>query len=475
MKDYKMYIGGEWVDALSGETLTTLNPATEEPYAIVPSATSADVDRAVKAANGAFPAWSSLRVEERSSILVKMAEAIRAHADEFIELEMSEHGTPRPDAFGATMGAASKFEWSAYAAQRIMGEQLPVEDNTLSYVKRTPAGIVGIITPWNLPTIMIAVKLSAVLATGNTCILKPPSINSSIALHFAEVLSGVEGVPPGTINVITGPGGSVGDAIARHPGINMLGFTGSSETGQSIMAAASSTVKKCVMELGGNNPVLIMADADIDAALKILAWRQFNNSGQHCSGPGRYYVHESRYEEFVAKFRAAAEAVTVGDPATDGVTMGPVVSAAHQHHVLAYIQGAVSEGAQVVTGGKLRSPGFFVEPTVIAGCTHDMKIAREEVFGPVAVIIKYTDKDNLVEWANDSNYGLCAHVWTKDVGKGMKLIDQLQAGAVFINTQMLTNEQPWGTSVKQSGIGKEGGMYGLLEFTDQKLVCIRYA
>jgi acyl-CoA reductase-like NAD-dependent aldehyde dehydrogenase len=335
-------------------------------------------------------------------------------------------------------------------------------------------GVVGFIIPWNLPTIMTAVKLAPALAVGNTCVLKPPSINSGIGLFFAEVLSKAEGLPAGAINVITGPGAGVGAALASHPDVDMIGFTGSSETGKSILASAAPTVKKCVMELGGNNPVLVYEDADIDAALRVLAWRQFNNSGQHCSGPGRYYVHEKIYDAFTEKFVAYARTVAVGDPSDETTMMGPLVSREHQNKVAGYIRSAVDEGARVAYGGEVSEKGFFITPTVLADCRHDMRAARDEIFGPVAVLIKYTDADDLVSLANDSRYGLCAHVWTRDIARGLALTEKLHVGAVFVNCQMLANEQPWGTSVKESGIGKEGGMYGLLEFTDQKLICIHY-
>jgi acyl-CoA reductase-like NAD-dependent aldehyde dehydrogenase len=474
MIERKMYIAGEWADAASGATLTTLNPSTGEVLGTAPSAGAEDVGRAVDAARAAFPAWSGLTQAERNKVLFRIAALIRENADEMAKLEGLEHGTPYGDAFGVCMGAAEKFEWSANAALRLHGDEIPVPGDTLTFIKREPVGVIGFIIPWNLPTIMTAVKLAPALAVGNTCVLKPPSVNSLIGLKFAEVISKAEGLPPGAVNVITGPGGSVGAALASHPDVDLVGFTGSSETGKSILASAASTVKKCVMELGGNNPVLIFPDADIDAALKVLAWRQFNNSGQHCSGPGRYYVHESVYDEFIAKFARYAEGLKVGDPSDKSVQMGPMVSREHQNKVMGYIESAVAEGARVVTGGAASERGFFITPTVLADCTHDMKAAREEIFGPVAVIIKYTDADDLVALANDSVYGLCAHVWTRNVGAGMKLIGKLHVGAVFINCQMLTNEQPWGTSIKESGIGKEGGVYGMYEFTDQKLVCVNF-
>jgi acyl-CoA reductase-like NAD-dependent aldehyde dehydrogenase len=475
MEDKLMYIDGGWVGALSGATLATLNPSTGEVIGTVPSAGVEDVDAAVKAARAAFPAWSALPQGERNKLLYKIAAAIRENAEDMAAIEALEHGTPYKDAFGVCMGAAEKFEWSANAALRVMGDEIPVPNpNTLTFLKREPVGVIGFITPWNLPTIMTAVKLAPAIALGNTCVLKPPSINSRIGLKFAEVIASA-GLPNGVVNVVTGSGSVAGNALASHPDVDLIGFTGSSETGKSILAAAASTVKKCVMELGGNNPVLIYGDADLDAAIKVLAWRQFNNSGQHCSGPGRYYVHESVYDAFTEKFATYARSLKVGSPVGDkSVDMGPLVSREHQAKVIGYINGAIADGAKLITGGKASDTGFFVEPTVLADCRHDMAAAREEIFGPVAVLIPFTDEDDVVALANDSRYGLCAHVWTGDVGAGMKLIGKLHVGAVFINCQMLTNEQPWGTSIKESGIGKEGGVYGLLEFTDQKLVCVNY-
>jgi len=444
----------------------------------VPNAKPADVDAAVLAARNAFPLWSGLPQAERNKILFRIAALIRENADEMAKIEGLEHGTPYKDAFGVCMGAAEKFEWSANAALRVMGTEIPVPNaDTLTYLKREPVGVIGFIIPWNLPTIMTAVKLAPALALGNTCVIKPPSINSLIGLKFAEVISKAEGLPPGVVNFITGSGSVAGNALASHTEVDLIGFTGSSETGKSILAAAAPTVKKTVMELGGNNPVIIFPDADIDASLKVLAWRQFNNSGQHCSGPGRYYVHESVYDEFAAKFKEYAQSLKIGNPEDKSVQMGPMVSREHQNKVLGYINGAIEEGATLYCGGAFEegTPGFFIKPTVLTNCTHEMKAAREEIFGPVAVLIKYNDSDDIVKLANDSRYGLCAHVWTRNVAQGMKLIGKLHVGAVFINCQMLTNEQPWGTSIKESGIGKEGGETGLLEFTDQKLVCINYA
>ena len=477
MQDYKMYIGGRWVDAGSGKTFVTANPATGEELARVPLADASDVDRAVKAARAAFPAWSRLKQAERSKLLVKVAAVIRENAQELAMCDVLEHGTPYNDAFGCVMGAADKYEYNAAVAQALMGTHIPMEPGKLSYFKREPFGVAAVIVPWNLPVIMTAVKMSAVIAVGNTCVLKPPSINSMTILKFAEILSKA-GLPAGVFNIVTGPGSSVGEALATHPDVDIIGFTGSSETGKEVLRYASGTVKKCVMELGGNNPVVIMPDADLSAAVKILANRQFNNCGQHCSGPGRYYIHEKVYDAFLEKFAAFAKSVNVGDPAEKGTFMGPVVSRTHQQKVEGYIAGALKEDATLYfqqEKTELHRKGSFVMPTIVSDVTHDMTIAREEVFGPVAVMLKYTDSDDLMALCNDSEFGLCAHLWSADIRKLLQMSEELRVGSVFINCQTLTNEQSWGTSVKESGLGKEGGLLGLAEFTELKMVTVDYA
>ncbi len=477
MKELKMYIGGQWTDAASGRTFETVNPATGEVLGRVPLAGDADVDAAVKAARAAFPAWSKLPQSDRSAVCLRIARVLRENARELALLESAEHGTPFGDSFGVTMGAAAKFENSAAIAQNLMGVQVPIDSTKLSYFKREPMGVCALIIPWNLPVIMMAVKMSACIAVGNTCVMKPPSINSLTGLKFAEIISKAD-IPDGVVNIITGPGDSVGKALASHRDVDLIGFTGSSETGKAVLGYASSTVKKGVMELGGNNPVIVMEDADLDECVKILGHRQFNNCGQHCSGPGRYYVHEKVYDAFLEKFAAFASGVKVGDPMAEDTFMGPVVSRSHQAKVEGYIDSAVSEGARIYfTQEKTdyHKGGSFVMPTVICDASHDMKIAREEVFGPVAVVIKYTDADDIVSLANDSEYGLCAHIWTNDIKRGLRMVDDLRVGSVFINTQTLTDEQSWGTSCKESGLGKEGGILGMQEFTDMKMVTIDFS
>lgn len=474
MQECKMLIGGQWVNAESGKTFKTINPATGEDLARIPLGDAADINKAVNAARAALPAWATLKQAARTAMMNKLAAALREHAQELAMCDVQEHGTPFNDALGIVMGAAAKFEYNGGIAQSLMGIQIPMEPGKLSYFRREPFGVVGLIIPWNLPVIVTCVKLAAVIAVGNTCVIKPPSINSMTILKLAEILSNA-GLPDGVFNVVAGPGGAVGEALASHPDVDLIGFTGSSETGKDVLRHASQTVKKCVMELGGNNPVIIMPDADLDTAVKVLANRQYNNSGQHCSGPGRYYIHEKVYDAFLRKFAAFAKNVKVGDPAEKNIFMGPVVSKSHQNNIERYISGAVTEGAKIYFQQEktdVHTKGFFVMPTIVSDVTHNMTIAREEVFGPVAVMLQYTDDDDILAMANDSPFGLCAHLWSADIKNLLKLSEELQVGSVFINCQTLTNEQSWGTSVKESGLGKEGGLLGLAEFTEMKMVTI---
>lgn len=475
----RLLIGGEWIETESGKTFPTFNPATGEELAQVPLAGQAEVDKAVEAAVKAFPAWAGRTQAERSKILFQVAAEIRKNARELIELEVSEHGTPVNLATGFIMGSAEAAEYSASIGKAMMGEVIPAIPDTLSYLQRVPVGVCACITPWNVPALMMVSMLTPALAVGNTCILKPASVNSLLGIKFTEVFEKA-GLPAGTVNLITGPGSSIGKALCTHPGVDLIRFTGASDTGKDIMANASSTVKKVVMELGGNNPVIITEDADIDKAVQAHAIKHFGNTSQNCSTPGRYYVHEKVYDEFVEKFISETNKITVGDPGSEKTMMGPMTNKQQWEKVKYYIQSAKDEGARVVECG--RNPdnfpvdkGFFLMPTVVVDVTHDMTIAREEIFGPAACILKYSSGDDVVELANDTRFGLCAVIWTKDMAKGMRYINDLRVDSAYLNMpRTAVNELPWGGDVKESGIGKSDSMCGMEELTDLKLVCIAY-
>ena len=425
MKQYKMWIGGNWVEAESGKTYPVYNPATELEVAQVPLGGQAEVDKAVAAARKAFPIWSTKSQAERSQLVLKLAALLRENAKEIGEIDTLEHGTPAKRATFLAADTPGWFEWAAYSARSLMGHTLPASPETLIYLQREPVGVIAIITPWNLPLLMIFQKLGPALALGNTCVIKPPSINSLTALKLAEIIEKLE-LPPGTVNVITGPGGTVGEALASHRGVDMVAFTGSSETGKTIMSLASVTVKRLQLELGGKNPAIILDDADINAAANGMAKQQTNNSGQICGSPGRFYVHEKVYDEFLEKFTVAMKKFVMGDPLDPKTELGPLVSAQHRDRVEAYIQSAVDEGAKVILNGKRpttppMNKGYYVLPTIITGITPQMKVAREEIFGPVACFMEpFKSDEEVIALSNDNVYGLTSWVWTTDMARGMR-------------------------------------------------------
>jgi acyl-CoA reductase-like NAD-dependent aldehyde dehydrogenase len=475
MKQYKMWIGGKWVDAESGKTYPVFNPATEAEIAQVPLGGKADVDKAVAAARKAFPIWSKKSQAERSDIAMKIAALLRDNAEELGRIDTLDHGTPSLRAASRAAGSAQWFEWAAYNARSLMGNTIPASSNELAYLQREPVGVVALITPWNLPLLMIIQKLAPALTVGNTCIIKPPSIDSLQALKFGELLDTL-GLPPGTVNIITGPGSTVGEGLASHHGVGMVAFTGSCETGKIIMSLASQTVKRLQLELGGKNPVIILDDADVNTAVFSMLMFQFANSGQICAAPGRFYVHEKVYDEFLEKVTAAARKMVVGDPADPKTQMGPLVSAEHRDKVEGYIQSAIDEGAKLVLGGKRptappMNKGYFVVPTIFTNVTQKMKIAREEIFGPVVCIMeKFNSDEKVIEMANDTTFGLTSYVWTRDTARGIRFANEIQAGTVVLNNSGSGGpELPWG-GYKESGIGKEGSLYGLYDYTNLKRI-----
>jgi betaine-aldehyde dehydrogenase len=471
-----MWIGGKWAAAKSGKTFPTYNPATGEEIARVPLAGKADVNQAVDAARQATAIWGKMTAAERSDILYKIADAIAARAGELAELDILNHGTPVKFALGGTLGVPGAFKYAAQVSRSLMGQVIPANPDKLFYLRREPRGVCALFVAWNGPLINLAMKLPYALATGNTCIIKPSSVCSLGILKLGEILENV-GLPPGTVNIVTGPGDSVGEALAAHPGVNMVSFTGSCETGKRVMSLASQTVKKVVLELGGKNPWIVLADADIDAAICNSPGSCFGNTGMTCASTGRYYLHEKIHDEFVKKFVAMAKSIVVGDPRDENTVMGPVVSAEHRDKVESLIQSGVKEGAKLILGVQrpTRPPldkGFYVMPAVFSGATQNMRIAREEIFGPVAVFIKVSDKDDLVALANDTTYGLAASIWTKDIPRAINMANEIQAGTVWINGDIIGYpEYPWG-GYKETGSTREQSLVGLEEYTQFKAIAI---
>ncbi len=487
MEKFKMWINGKWVDADSGKTFRTHNPANGDVIAEVPLADKSDVDKAVAAARKAFPAWSRKTQEERSSAVARVAAALKEHRDELIRLEILEHGATARHAPIMIEFATKNMELAASASRVHMGKVLPATpskgapegtSNTLVYMKYEPFGVCALITPWNVPTLLLATKIGPCLATGNTCVVKPPSINSGIGLKLAEIISGLD-LPPGIINFVTGPGSTIGNDLSSHPGVDFISFTGSSEVGKAILAASSQTVKTTMMELGGKNPAIILEDADIETAAEELCMITFENVGQNCAQPSRFYVHEKVHDRFVEKFVDTARKIKVGDPSDENTVMGPVVSKEQRDRIEYYIKTAIDEGAKLVCGGERPTAppfdkGYYLVPTVFTGLTPNMTIAREEVFGPVVGFFKFSSDDKVLEEANDSVFGLCASVWTNDYARGLKFVNELRVGSVWINQHMnLVAETPWG-GFKESGLMKEGGVLGPEGYTQLKYVCIRH-
>ncbi len=479
MRKNSMWVGGMWVDAASGETYDVVNPATEELIAKVPLGGKADVDKAVAAARAAFPAWSGKTQAERCRVVNRIANALREHVQELVDLDTLDHGTPKSRGRFSIFGAIENLEYAAQASRGLMGSVIPGRPGATFFLQREPVGVCGLIIPWNVPLPMICAKMGYALVTGNTCVVKPPSIDSLVALKLGEILETLD-LPAGAVNIVTGPGGTVGEAMAAHRGIDLISFTGSSETGKSIMAAASSTVKRLTLELGGKNPFIVLEDADVDFTVGKGVFSSYANSGMICASPGRYYVHESLYDEFAQKFVAAAGNIVVGDPTDERTDMGPLVSAEHRDVVERYIESGLEEGATLLLGGKRSTTpplnkGYYVMPTVFGDVTQEMVIAREEIFGPVACLMKFSTIDEVIGRANDSSYGLCASVWTKNATRALKIANTLDAGFVWINEHLILScEQPWG-GFKQSGFGKDNSVASLESYTRVKGIHIDLA
>jgi acyl-CoA reductase-like NAD-dependent aldehyde dehydrogenase len=475
-----MWIGGNWVEAESGKTFPAINPSTEEEIARVPEGGKADVDKAVEAARKAFPIWSRKTVDERTIILNEIAASIRKHSQELAQIDVIDHGTPISMANMLAQGVPRHFQYAAEVSKSIMGtgEIKPALPGFLPYLKREPIGVCACIVPWNVP-LVITNKIAAAISTGNTCVVKPPSINSLTALKIAELLSEYD-LPPGTVNFVTGPGDTVGNHLASHPGVGMVAFTGGSEAGKSIMAAASQTVKRLFLELGGKNPFIVLEDADLDMAVSRAIFASFMNSGMICASPGRYYLHEKIHDKFVDKFVTETKKYVVGDPNNPETQMGPVVSAEHRDRVEKYINIGIEEGAELVLGGKRPTEpplnkGYYIMPTALTNVTQNMRIAREEIFGPVACFIKYSSEDEILELANDNDLGLAASVWTRDIAKGLRYANQLEAGTVWVNSHIHSGgDLPWG-GFKESGFGKEGAIMGISEYTQVKVISVNMA
>jgi aldehyde dehydrogenase (NAD+) len=473
----KLLINNEWRDASGGKTMEVVNPATEEVIATVSSADKSDVDAAVAAARAALNGpWGKMSARERGRLVSRLADRLLERADDVARLETLHNGKPIFESRQIEIPAAAEcFEYYAGWADKVMGETIPVKGNYLTYTLREPLGVVAAIVPWNFPLLLAAWKVAPALATGNVVILKPASQTPLTAIALGEIAVEV-GLPPGVLNVITGPGSSVGQAIVEHPGIDKIAFTGDTSTGKGIMRAAADTLKKITLELGGKSPNIVLPDADIDAALRGATTGIFYGKGEVCAAGSRLLVDASIKDEFMEKLAARAKKMVAGDPLDPKTRYGALASKKQLETVTRYVDIAKKEGASLVAGGARADigtgRGYFFQPTVFDKVTPEMTIAREEIFGPVLATIEFADIDEAIARANDSQYGLAAAVWTRDVKKAHYVAKKLQAGTVWINTyNVYDTAAPFG-GYKASGFGREMSAHALEHYTQVKSVWV---
>jgi phenylacetaldehyde dehydrogenase len=474
----QLAIGGNWLDARSGATLDVLDPATEQRIASVPAADAADVDAAVKAARAAFesPAWAQMYPAARERLMIRLAELIEAHADELSQIDSLDNGKPVSMARAIDLNACTHFlRYMAGWATKIRGTTL---DLTLpfpnmqhfAYTAKEPIGVVGAIVPWNLPLLMAVLKLGPALATGCTMVLKPAEETPLSALRLAELVEEA-GIPAGVFNVVTGYGHIAGAALAAHPGIDKVTFTGSTDVGKQIGKAAVENMTRMSLELGGKSPMIVLQDADVQRAIPGLAFGIFDNQGEVCTAGSRLYVHEKLFDQVVEGVARFASAIKIGPGLHPETQMGPLVSKRQQQRVLGYIESGIADGAQPATANtSRRERGYFVNPTVLTTTRQDIKVVQEEIFGPVLVATPFKDEEQAIAMANATRYGLAASIWSNDLSRVHRMIGRLRAGTVWVNAHNMINPAlPFG-GYKQSGLGKEMGQDHIESYLQSKSV-----
>ncbi|XP_038860324.1 retinal dehydrogenase 2 [Salvelinus fontinalis] len=478
IKYTKIFINNEWQDSVSGKTFPVYNPASGEKICEVQEAEKADVDKAVQAARLAFTlgsVWRRMDASERGRLLAKLADLVERDSAYLATIESMDSGKPfLPTLFVDLQGTIKTLRYYAGYADKIHGTSIPMDGDYLTFTRHEPIGVCGQIIPWNFPLMMTAWKLGPALACGNTVVLKPAEQTPLTCLYIGSLVKEA-GFPPGVVNILPGFGPTAGAAIASHMGIDKVAFTGSTEVGKLIQeAAGKSNLKRVTLELGGKNPNIIFADADLDLAVEQAHQGVFFNAGQCCTAGSRIFVEEPIYEEFVRRSVERAKRRTVGSPFDPTTEQGPQISQEQQSRVLEFIQSGISEGARLECGGKaLGLKGFFIEPTVFSNVKDDMRIAKEEIFGPVQQIMKFKTIDEVIERANNTEYGLVAAVFTSDITKAMTISTAMQAGTVWINCfNALSTQCPFG-GYKMSGNGRELGDCGLKEYSEVKTITIK--
>ena len=475
MKRYPMYVNGQFVAARGGKWFPVYDPATEEIIAEVPDATAEDVDAAVTAAREAFDngPWGKTTAQDRGHVLFRLAEKVRVEAGWLAELETRNCGKPVVESEYDVADVATCFEYYGGLATKVMGQVNPVPANALSLSMREPVGVAGQIIPWNYPLLMAAWKLAPALAAGCCCVLKPAEQTPLTVLEFARWLEEA-GLPAGVVNVVTGYGETAGAPLATHPSVNKLAFTGSAEVGKRIARAAADSLKRVSLELGGKSPNIFFADADFEAAIDGALFGVFINQGEVCSAGSRVLVERSIYPRFVEAMAEKAKGIRLGPPLERETQMGPLVSREQYDRVRSYLELGKHEAKLCAGGGRPRGMerGYYVEPTVFCDVEGSARIAREEIFGPVAAVMPFENEAEAIRMANDTNYGLAAAVWTRDIFKAFRVVKAMRAGVVWVNTMQPTYvEAPWG-GYKQSGYGRELGPWGIEEYLETKQVFV---
>ncbi|MBM5649741.1 NADP-dependent succinate-semialdehyde dehydrogenase [Burkholderia pseudomallei] len=469
----RAFVAGEWQAADGGATLEVRNPATGALIGTVPAMGAAETRRAIDAANAAWPAWRKKTVKERAAILRKWHDLMIAHADDLALILTTEQGKPLAEAKGEIGYAASFLEWFAEEGKRVYGDTIPTPaaDKRI-VVTKEPVGVCAAITPWNFPAAMITRKVGPALAAGCPIVVKPAEATPFSALAMA-VLAERAGVPAGVFSVVTGEPKAIGGELTSNPIVRKLSFTGSTPVGRLLMAQCAATVKKVSLELGGNAPFIVFDDADLDAAVEGAIASKYRNSGQTCVCTNRFYVHEKVYDAFAEKLTAAVAKLKVGPGTEAGVVQGPLINGAAVRKVEAHIADALDKGARVTTGGQRHPLGHgFFEPTVLTGVTPDMKVAKEETFGPLAPLFRFSTEEEAIRYANDTEFGLAAYFYSRDIGRVWRVAEALEYGMVGINAGIISNEvAPFG-GVKQSGLGREGSHYGIDDYVVIKYMCV---
>lgn len=467
------YIDGKWCDANGGATINVNNPATGAIIGTIPKMGADETRRAIEAADASWAGWRKKTAKERAVILRRWFDLMMANADDLATIMTIEQGKPLAEARGEIAYGASYLEWYGEEGKRAYGDTIPSSSpNSRIVVVKEPIGVCAAITPWNFPSSMITRKAAAALAAGCPIVVKPATQTPYSALALA-VLAEQAGVPAGVFSVVTGSAGAIGGEMTSNPTVRKVTFTGSTEVGRLLMGQTASSIKKVSMELGGNAPFIVFDDADLDAAVEGAMASKYRNSGQTCVCANRFYVHDNIYDAFAEKLVAAVGKLKIGNGLEAGVTQGPLIDGSAVQKIEEHIADALAQGGKVLTGGKAHAlGGTFFEPTVIAGVTPQMKVAKEETFGPLAPLFRFKDDSDVVKMANDTEFGLAAYFYSRDIGRVWRVSEALEYGMVGINTGILSNEAaPFG-GVKQSGVGREGSKYGLDDYLVIKYLCM---